>query len=165
MPEHDPPILDSEHAAFVIGNVSITTASCRPGGFPALVRALGCRLSVDRRNVTILVRASAAADVLDAVRRSGAIAAVFSDPPTHRTLQLKGSDALVLRPEPGDVALAERYRAAFAKVLEPFGHPEAMVHALLACAPDDLMTLRFTPTFAFSQTPGPRAGEALVGSA
>lgn len=164
MPLHAPSVLDSDNARFITGAVSINVAACRSGGFPALVRALGCRLSADRSAVTLLLRESAAAEVLEAVRRNGLIAAVFSDPPTHRTLQLKGVDAMVLRPEAGDVELAARYCDRFADVLLPFGHEAPMVRALLACRPDDLAAVRFTPSSAFSQTPGPQAGEPLAGA-
>ncbi|NMG70517.1 hypothetical protein [Parazoarcus communis] len=156
------PILDDANAGFICGGISINTAACRPGGFPALARAVGCRVAPDRRAVTVLLGGTAAADVIEGVRRSGAVAVVFSDPSTNRTLQLKGYDALVLPPEPGDAALAARYRAAFSATLVPLGFTDAVVQALLACPDDDLLTIRFSPTAAFSQTPGPQAGEPLV---
>ncbi len=164
MPDALPPILDPAHAAFVTGPVGISAASCRPGGLPALSRAVGCRVATDRRRVTLLFDAAAAAEVIEAVRRTGAIAAVFSEPPTHRTLQLKGSDALVLPAEPGDGALAERYRQSFIETLAPLGFAMPVVRAFLSFRPDDLVTVRFTPSSAFSQTPGPRAGEPLGGA-
>lgn len=159
-----PPILDRAHAEFISGAVSINAASCRPGGFPALARGLGCRVAEDCNSVNVIFGVKAAADVLDGVRRSGALAVVFSEPSTHRTLQLKGDDALVLRLEPGDAALVDHYRDGFVGVLAPYGHTEEMVRALLACSVDELVMVRFTPTSAFSQTPGPHAGEPLAGA-
>ncbi|MDO9596862.1 MAG: hypothetical protein Q7J47_04005 [Azoarcus sp.] len=164
MLEQNPPILDAAHADFVVGGVSINAAACRRGGFPALARGVGCRLSADRSSLTLLFGAAAAADLLEAVRRSGAIAAVFSDPPTHRTVQLKGTDALVLRPEPGDRELVAGYRDTFMRVLGSLGYSEDMTRALLACPLDELVTVRFSPSSAFTQTPGPRAGEVLGGA-
>ncbi|ANQ84704.1 hypothetical protein [Azoarcus olearius] len=158
-----PAILDAAHAEFISSGISINAASCRPGGLPALARATGCRVSDDRREVTVLFGARAAADLLEGVRRSGMIAVVFSDPPSHRTVQLKGSDALVVPVEAGDEDRVERYRRAFAAVLAPFGHTEALVRALLAVPPGELVAVRFTPLSAFSQTPGPQAGEPLGG--
>jgi hypothetical protein len=163
MPDDHPPMLDPAHADLIVGPVGISAAACRPGGFPALARAAGCRVAADRRSVTVLFGATIAADVLDGVRRSGAIAVVFSEPPTHRTLQLKGTDALVLPPEPGDAALAVRYREAFGRVLASLGFLEALGRAIVSCPLDDLVTVRFTPSSAFLQTPGPRAGEAIAG--
>ena len=163
MPDTSSSLLDAAHLAFITGAVGINLAACRPGGFPALSRAVGCRVSADCGQVSVLVGAAAAADVIDAVRRSGAVAVVFSDPPTHRTLQLKGSNALVLPPEPGDVALAHAYRDAFAAILAPFGFAEGVVRAFLSCPDDDLLAVRFSPSAAFSQTPGPHAGEPLAG--
>lgn len=158
-----PVILDAAHASFILSGVSINAAACRPGGLPALARAVGCRVAEDRSSVTILLGTAAAADLLDGVRRSGAIAVVFNDPPSHRTLQLKGQDALILPPEPGDRELIERYTRAFVVSLAPFDHTEAMVRALLALPDGEFTTVRFTPSSAFTQTPGPRAGEPLRG--
>jgi hypothetical protein len=163
MPDTYSSLLDAAHTAFITGAVGINLAACRPGGFPALSRAVGCRVAAERGQVSVLVGAAAAADVIDAVRRSGAVAVVFSDPPTHRTLQLKGSNAVVLPPEPGDVALAHAYRDAFSGVLAALGFSEAVVRAFLSCPDEDLLTVRFSPVAAFSQTPGPHAGEPLAG--
>jgi hypothetical protein len=40
--------------------------------------------------------------------------------------------------------------------------PEAVVRAILAYSPDDLVTVTYSPCAAFSQTPGPKAGEPLA---
>lgn len=165
MPDTPLALLDASSAAFIAGPVSMNVAASRPGGFPALSRAVGCRVSADRRQVTMLVGAAMAAEVLEGVRRNGAFAAVFSDPPSHRTLQLKGKDAIVLPAEAGDPALADAYRAGFAAVLEPMGFPPAVIHAFLAVPADDLVTVRFTPSSMFQQTPGPHAGEPMGASA
>lgn len=164
MPDAPLPLLDAPSAAFIAGPVSINVAASR-GGMPALSRAVGCRVSADRRLVTVLVGAVMAAEVLEGVRRNGAFAAVFSDPPTHRTLQLKGRDAIVLPVEAGDAALADAYRAGFAAVLAPMGYPPAVICGFLAVPAADLVTVRFTPSSVFQQTPGPHAGEPLGGSA
>lgn len=105
--------------------------------------------------------ATPAAAVLDDIRRTGAIAAVFSRPSTHETLQLKGVDARIVPAEPGDDALARRYVDAFVAELVPYGYPEAVIRAFLTCPPEDLVAVQFTPVAAFSQTPGPQAGEPL----
>jgi hypothetical protein len=139
----------------------MSAASCRPGALPSLSRCIGARVAPDRRSVTLLMGATPAAGVLDEVRRNGAIAAVFSQPSTHKTLQLKGSDARIVPIEPGDEALSRRYVDAFVAELVPFGYPEAVIRAFLACPPDDLVAVQFTPAAAFSQTPGPQAGEPL----
>jgi hypothetical protein len=162
MGESSPALIDAEQAAFICGGVGVSVATCRPGGLPAIARATGCRVSVDRRVVTLLVAATPGAAALDVVRRTGAIAVVFTQPSTHRTLQLKGNDARIVLLERGDPDLVERYVRAFAADVAPFGFSEAYMRALLACPADDLVGVQFTIAAAFSQTPGPRAGEPLA---
>ncbi|TAH45287.1 MAG: hypothetical protein EYC67_11365 [Betaproteobacteria bacterium] len=156
-----PPILDDEHAAFVCGGVSISAASCRSGGLPNMARATGCRVSADRRSITILLAATPSAGLIDDVRRNGAIAVVFSLPANHRTLQFKGNDARIVPLEAGDQALVSRYVQAFAGGLELLGYSGPLIRSMLACPADDLTAICFTPSTAFSQTPGPEAGNAL----
>ena len=156
-----PAILDAANAVFVCGGVSINAACGRAGALPSLARAVGCRVSADRCRVTLLFASTPAAALLDDLRRCGAIAVVFTQPSTHRTLQLKGCDARIVPPEPGDRALTECYTDAFAAELAPFGHPDPVVRTLLAHDPGDIVGVHFTPSSAFSQTPGPGAGEPL----
>lgn len=156
-----PIILDAEHAAFICGGVSINAASGHPGALPSLARSIACRVSADRRSVTLLFASTPAAALLDDIRRSATIAAVFSQPSTHRTLQLKGRDARVVPAEPGDAALSRNYADALVVELSPLGHPAQIVRALLAHDTDDVVAVQFTPSSAFSQTPGPSAGTPL----
>jgi hypothetical protein len=143
----------------------MSAASCRPGATPNIARATGCRLSDDCRVATLVVAATAGAALLDDVRRTGSIAVVFTQPSTHRTVQLKGSDARIVPLEPGDAGLVERYTLAFAAEVRPFGFSEAFMRALLSHGPDDLVGVQFTICAAFSQTPGPHAGSPLAGAA
>lgn len=159
------PLIGAEQAAFVCGGVGMSAATCRPGALPNIARATGCRVSADRRVATILLAATPGAALLDDIRRTGSIAVVFTQPSTHRTLQLKGCDARIMPLEPGDHDLVERYVRAFAADVAPFGFSEAYMRALVACAPEDLVGVQFTIAAAFSQTPGPRAGEPLAAGA
>jgi hypothetical protein len=164
MGDPSPALIGAEQAAFICGGVGVSAATCRAGALPNIARATGCRISSDRRVVTLLFAAMPGAAVLDDVRRTGAIAVVFTQPSTHRTLQLKGNDARIVPLEAGDLGLVEQYARAFAADVAPFGFSEAYMRALLACSPDDLIAVQFTIAAAFSQTPGPRAGEPLLAS-
>ena len=155
------PLLDEALAAFLQTGVSINVGSRSAGNVPMLARANGCRVAADRRTVTVLLAGAKSAALLDAVRASGAIAAVFSEPPTHRTIQLKGTDATVGAATEEDRTLSARYLDAFARVLAPLGYPEPVFRALLWADPADLVAVTFTPSAAFDQTPGPRAGAPL----
>jgi hypothetical protein len=152
--------MDRERAAFLMSGVSIVASSRGANNAPAVARAGGCRVTPDGR-VAVFVAASQAAALLDAVRATGAIAVVFSEPSTHYSLQLKGADAVIEPLLPGDGALIERYAAAFAASLCPLGYSEQLVRAVVWASPEDFVALAFTPSRAFDQTPGPRAGAAL----
>lgn len=155
-------MLDATHAAFIRKDgISINVASCAEGRLPRLARATGVRLSADGSRVSVLVAASQYAPLIEAVRRSRTVAAVFSFPSTHETIQLKATDAEVQEPAPGDVELAGRYVEAFAAELEQYGYSGEAIRAVLWCDPAELRVIAFTPTAAFLQTPGPRAGTPL----
>jgi hypothetical protein len=155
------PIIDAAHAAFLRGRVSIVAASRDGHNVPTLMRALGCRLSRDRREVTILLRASQSGRLLADLRTNGIIAVVFSEPSTHRTLQLKGDGATVHPLQRGDATLLARYRDAMVAEICPLGYAEALIRAMFACPLGDAVAVTFRPTQAFSQTPGPGAGRPL----
>ena len=154
--------LDPDHLRFMAGGVSINTGSSGPDGRPSQCRAFGCRVDGKARRITVFLSAPQAVDLLGHVGQSGAIAVVFSEPPTHRTIQIKGRDARVEPLAPGDPAVVEAYRRAFVECLRPLGFPEAMVRALLDCADKDLVAVAFTPEAAFNQTPGAQAGTPLL---
>ncbi|TFW34008.1 hypothetical protein [Massilia horti] len=164
IPAHEalpPPLFDAELAAFMQGGISLNIGSCGPDRRPSVARAFGCRIAADRRQVRMLVSSSHAAQVLAHVRATGVLAAVFSEPSTYRTVQLKGVDATVEPATPEDLAAVAACRAGFVAELEPLGYAPDMVRALLGCPDADIVAVRFTPSAAFSQTPGPDAGRAL----
>lgn len=154
-------LLGPDQAAFICGGVGMSAATCRPGALPNMARCTGARVSADRRTVTILLAATPGAAFLDDVRRTGSIAAVFSQPSTHKTLQMKGSDARIVPTDPGDAELAARYVDAFVAEVSVYGYPEALIRTFLAHRSDDLVAIQFTVNAAYSQSPGPQAGEPL----
>ena len=161
MPTDAEPLIDAAHAAFMQGAVGVSIATCSQNNMPNVVRAVGCRVSPDFRLVTILVSAKQAGAVMADIRRNGKIAVVCSQPSTHRTIQIKGQDAVIGMASGADLQAVTTYRTAFARELEPFGYEEANIRAMLACPDADIVALQFHPCAAFSQTPGPNAGQPL----
>lgn len=157
----DAPLIDLQHADFLQSGISLCVGACDNRGMPTLARATGCRLSADLKQVTMFLSATQAGPVLRCIRENGAVTAVFSRPSTHKTLQLKGKDAATGGLQAGDLEVVERYRCNFARELGPMGFDEILIHTLLAAPPADLVAVRFTPVEAYSQTPGPKAGEPL----
>lgn len=153
-----------EQAALITHQVSIIVGSRDARYRPHLMRAVGCRLSDDRRRITLLMPQGSSREVLNDLRENGQIAVVFSEPSSNRTLQLKGGDAVVASCEPGDAALAERYLAGFVDEIGQLGFAAEVAHTLLG-HDADLVAVQFTVTAAFDQTPGPSAGEPLAAPA
>ena len=160
MPSLPPLRLDPDLARFVMGGVSINAGSASAEGHPSLCRAFGCRTHGDDTAVVFFSRL-AAADLLRDVAAGRSLAVVFSDPPTHRTLQVKGSPLEVRPLEVAEQEAVAAYRTAFVARLAPLGFPEPLVRALLDCPDGDLVAVRFRPEAAFIQTPGAQAGSAL----
>jgi Pyridoxamine 5'-phosphate oxidase len=153
--------LDPEHAAFVQGGVSIIAASRNANNEPSLSRAIGCRVAQDRRQVTFFLSAAQSGALLADLRANGAVAVVFSQPSTHRTLQLKGTDAAVTTLGKDDVHILAAYRQRLTAELAPLGFSEPFTRALFSCPTGDVVAVNFTVAEAFVQTPGPKAGTPL----
>lgn len=156
-----PPCLGHEQVALLARRVSIIVGTRDAALQPHVMRAAGCRLSEDRRRLTVLMPATSGADVLADLRANGRIAVVFSEPTTHRTLQVKGDDAEVAAPTPDDEALAAIYRARLADEIALLGFGASMAATMLG-ADEPLAAIGFTIAEVFEQTPGPAAGERLV---
>jgi hypothetical protein len=161
MESHSEPMIDAEHAAFLQGAVSIHVASTGSGLVPSQARAVGCRVSSSLKSVTVFLSERQASDVLADIRAAGPVAAVFSRPSSNRTIQLKASGAQVRPVNLQDRGVVQHYRRAFINEVVAEGFPADMVEAMLTCPDDELVAIVFTPSAAFSQTPGPRAGEPL----
>ena len=114
-------VLDAANRNFVQQVVSMVAASRTRDHVPAVARATGCRVLDDGR-LLVLLPASRSQLVLQAVRESSALAVVFSEPMSHRTIQLKGTDAHATSIDPDvDVRVAQEYASAFAARLVGLG--------------------------------------------
>ncbi len=152
--------LDAAHVAFIQGPVSVTVASRNAELVPDVVRGCGCRVSRNRRQVTVLIEPARASSLLDDVAANGLIAVVFSEPSTHKTIQLKGSDARVVPVTATDRAVVQRHRQEWSGDLAGIGYALDFATAVHG-GTGALAAIRFTPTAAFQQTPGPTAGQPL----
>ncbi len=157
----DAPLLDASQIAFMCSGVSISIATCGADGMPQLVRGIGCCVAVDGLQVTVFVPAAKSQAAQRDIAANGAIAVTFSQPTTHRTIQLKSRDAHIASLPPDGPALVDAYCDAFMAEVDAIGFKAPMVRALLSCPPGQLVALRFCPSAAYSQTPGPNAGKAL----
>lgn len=155
------PVLDEDHASFIQGGVSVVVATRDAALVPQVARGCGCRVSRDRSRVTVLVEPARVGTVLEDVAASGMVAVVFSQPSTHRTIQLKGADARLVRVTAADRAVAARHLEYWVDELTRVGYREEFARVVRGLADQNLAAIAFTPTAAFQQTPGPGAGERL----
>ncbi|MBU1362873.1 MAG: hypothetical protein KKE51_03500 [Gammaproteobacteria bacterium] len=154
-------MLDHDNAAFIQTGVSISLAACNVDRLPCMSRGLGCKLIDGGRQIAIFIKRSQSAELLENICNTGRVANVFNLPSSNRTLQLKGDDAQILPFDPADLPVIESHIPHFLDEVIPFGMQENMVRALFACTVDDLVTVVYTPNAAFTQTPGPKAGDPL----
>ncbi len=154
-------LLDPDRMAMIAKGVSAIVASCSADMRPSIMRAIGTHVSSDGQQLTVYLRRSQSACVLNDIADNGQLAVVFSEPATHRTLQLKGH-ALNVRPATlNDAPLLAAYRASMEIEVGRVGFGPVYVAAMLAGPIEDVVAVAFQPTQAFDQTPGPKAGEAL----
>lgn len=161
-PAAPPAVIGPEHAALMRRRVSIIAATRDAQHRPHLMRALGCRLAADRRELTLFLSTSACAELLADLRDNGRIAVVFAEPSTDRSLQLKGEGACIEPPAPGDAALVAHYVECFADEIATLGFDRALVQTMFRHEPHELVTVRFVPREAYEQTPGPQAGARIA---
>jgi len=157
----DTPLLDDAHAAFIQSGVSIVAASRDGGNVPTLARAIACRVSPDRQRVTVFVSRSQCGALLADVRASRVLAVVFSQPSTHRTIQLKSDDAAEVALGAGDTERMVEHTNRVIADLRRLGYGDTLLRASFGYATDDVAAIVFTPSAAFTQTPGPGAGGRL----
>jgi hypothetical protein len=155
-------LLDEGAAAFLYRpGISITAASRDDRNVPRIGRCLGCRITADRNQVTVLIASAQYRVFFEALAASRTIAVVYSLPSTHRTLQLKGVDGAAGPLAPGDAELAARHVESFVEELGALGYNRDMVRTAHWCDVGELQAVTFTPSAAFEQTPGPGAGAPL----
>ena len=155
------PVLDPSHAAFIMSAVVVTCASRDAHNIPSVAIALGRRLSADRRRMTLFVCDRRSGTLVADAAAHGAITAAFCEPTTSRTLQVKGTDAVVEALADGDAALLAGYLEQMIPEYESVDGSEAHARSVLDCTGGKLVAVTFTPCAAFVQTPGPRAGDPV----
>lgn len=155
-------LLFAEHLELLGRGVGVSIASRDASNVPNLVRAIGHRVE-SSGEVTVFLSRIDGGGVLEDLRANGAIAVVFSQPSTARTLQLKGRGVAIADACAADLATVAACRDAMSAELVGVGFAREFARRLLDAAPADIVAVRFMPESAFDQTPGPKAGAPLAG--
>ena len=162
IPATPTPLLDEAQARFITRRVSMSMAACDAACTPSLARAFGCRVSPDRRTLTVFLSVPYARAVLENLRNGSAVAVAFTLPSTHETLQFKGRQAQIVPLADGDRELMRAYGQSFHDELDALGYHDPFASAIVSGAGEEAVGISFEPVAAFNQTPGPTAGQALV---
>ena len=154
-------MIDRDVIAFLDGRrVAVSIASRSEHCIPSVTRALGFRISADASEFAIFVPRQAERVLAD-LRTTAQAAVVFTEPSTHKSVQVKGSDARITPLEEGDWPVISAYADELVAEICPLGYAEPLIRKMVESTPQQVVAARFAPTAAFGQTPGPRAGAAL----
>ena len=156
-------VLDDVVLEFLQHRLMVSAASRNAYHVPSIARGIGFLVD-GRRRLSVFMCSTYAGPLLADVQATGLVAVVFSEPHTHRTLQLKGRDARVAPLQPRERAWLPVYADQVVDELAPLGYAEQMLRTAVQADPADVLAIRFTPDSAFAQTPGPRAGARLEGA-
>jgi len=156
-----PVLLSPEHIALIASGVSTIVASRDVMHRPSLMRAVGASITPHSDSITVYLNRASSTQLLADLQATGHIAVVFSEPATHRTVQVKASRVQLRDGLATDTELLQRYLGAMEIQLKRIGFGPHYTRIMLAHQPEDVVAVSFTPEQAFDQTPGPKAGTRL----
>ena len=156
--------LPADLVAMMARGVSVIVGSRDAKLRPSIMRAVGSRVERNGQDITVYLARSSSRQLIQDIAATGQLAVVFSEPSTHRTVQLKASRADIRSAVEDDAPVLAAYLKSMEHEIQQVGFAPPLTRAMLAHQLDDVVAVRFTPEQAFDQTPGPRAGTA-VGSA
>ncbi|HSV53225.1 MAG TPA: hypothetical protein VLJ57_13995 [Burkholderiaceae bacterium] len=155
------PAISAEFIAMMDRGVSVIASSRDQANRPSIMRAVGSAVAPDASLVTVYVSRRQSRQFLQDVAATGRIAVVFSEPSTHRTVQVKGVQASIRSAEAADEPVLARYLASMEIEIQRVGFGPPVTRAMLAYKLEDLVAISFAPAQAFDQTPGPKAGAPM----
>lgn len=153
--------LPADLVAMMARGVSVIVASRGAGLRPSLMRAVGSRVEAGGHDITLYLSRPQSRQVIQDLAATGQLAVVFSEPSTHRTVQLKASRVEMRNADAQDEPVLAAYLASMEREIQQVGFAPPLTRAMLSHRLEDVVAVRFTPEQAFDQTPGPRAGAPL----
>ena len=123
-------MIDRDVIAFLDGRrVAVSIASRSEHCIPSVTRALGYRISADASEFAIFVPRQAERVLAD-LRTTAQAAVVFTEPSTHKSVQVKGSDARITPLEEGDWPVISAYADDLVAEICPLGYAEPLIRIL-----------------------------------
>lgn len=156
-------LVSDEQAAWMQSGVcSIVVASHDVELRPSLGWGFGCRLSGDRRTICVFLLEAQSHGVLRDLRAGRQVSVLFTQSVTTRALQLKAACAKEVPLQAADSTRLDDYAGQLVDEWS-IAQPRAFTQAMMNREGDALVAFELTPSEAFDQTPGPRAGSPLGG--
>lgn len=155
--------LPPETLALMARGVSVIVGSRDAAMRPSIMRGVGSDVAPDGSTVTVFLSRPQSRQLLQDIASTGQLAVVFSEPATHRSVQLKATGARIRPAQEADRPLLARYLASMEREIARAGYPPEMARTMLAHRLEDVVAVSFAPEQAFDQTPGPKAGRPLGG--
>jgi hypothetical protein len=143
---------------FLIQSPSLALATCDAAGRSEMVRAAAARITPAGK-LRILVPLPEGARSLANIEATGRVALTAAIVSTYRTLQVKGSGALLV-PWPEQAEVARESLLGLSAQLTNVGMPRELHFRLWS---GRQQAIELTPSELYEQTPGPGAGLAVSG--
>ncbi|MEO8656782.1 MAG: hypothetical protein ABI409_21850, partial [Ramlibacter sp.] len=105
-------LVPADLLTMMMRGVSVNVASRDLAMRPSLMRAVGSSVAADGRSITVYLSRRQSRQLVQDVSATGCIAAVFSEPATHRTVQVKATRAVLRNAEPADEPVLAAYLAS-----------------------------------------------------
>jgi len=153
-----PPLLPPELVALIADGISAIVGSSDATLRPSIMRAVGSAITPDGATVTVYLARRQSRQLLQNLSSTGRIAVVFTQPHSHRTIQVKSGHVRLRPADASDQPVLQRYLAHMEHEIGLVGFDAAFTRQMLAYDLADLVAVSFEPSDAFDQTPGPRAG-------
>ena len=151
-------LLLEEIAEHVASGVIIYVATRNSSLEPEATIAMGFKSDCSRQLFTVYVPEKAAAKTLANLTDNGAIAVTMTRPIDHKSVQIKGRAVRTRPADDADRALLNVHRAALTEQFALVGVPRSITRRLTNWPS---VAIDVEVTAAFSQTPGPQAGQPL----
>ena len=152
--------MPEEMVGFIQSGVSVIVGVVGSDGRARAGRALATRV-LGSGAIRLMYPTEGNAAITASALDGGPIAATFSAPISHRTIQLKAGSSWIEQLEPEDRVCVDHQMDAFAAELGVLGFSPYFLKAFCDNRSQSISVLGFVPQFAFEQTPGPGAGCAL----
>ena len=151
--------LTDELIGMLAAGVAHQVGGCTNAGRPVVCRGMAAQHEAGR--LLVIISSESGFEVLDAIRQNGNIAVNITLPSNYRSISFVGNDAVVRGSGAAWRPLVTERHEAFREQLKRYCIPPDFTNAWYSASDAQLIAIRFTPTLARNQTPGPGAGSTI----